>query len=72
MVFLGGYALLPNGNVDWRFSGPQYKWLAADLAAVNRKLTPWIVVVFHQPYYHTYATSHYKEVRLLRLLFEHQ
>jgi acid phosphatase type 7 len=30
---------------------PQYAWLNADLAAVNRSLTPWIVVVSHRPFY---------------------
>mmetsp|Transcript_12903 Transcript_12903/g.21607 ORF Transcript_12903/g.21607 Transcript_12903/m.21607 type:complete len:502 (-) Transcript_12903:312-1817(-) len=29
---------------------PQMKWLQADLAGVDRALTPWVVVVFHQPY----------------------
>ncbi|KAJ1434429.1 Metallo-dependent phosphatase-like protein [Ochromonadaceae sp. CCMP2298] len=29
---------------------PQMKWLQADLAGVDRSKTPWVVVVFHQPY----------------------
>jgi hypothetical protein len=29
---------------------PQYNWLVADLAAVNRAVTPWVVVTFHQPF----------------------
>jgi hypothetical protein len=41
---------------------PQYKWLVADLEAVNRTRTPWVIVQFHQAMYHTYDTSHYKEV----------
>lgn len=30
---------------------PQYEWLAADLAAVDRSRTPWVVVLLHRPLY---------------------
>lgn len=29
----------------------QYKWLKSDLSAVNRTLTPWLVVELHRPLY---------------------
>ena len=29
---------------------PQAAWLAADLARVDRALTPWVVVAWHQPF----------------------
>ena len=29
---------------------PQMDWLEKDLASVNRAVTPWVVVIFHQPY----------------------
>ena len=29
---------------------PQMDWLTKDLAAVDRSVTPWVVVNFHQPY----------------------
>jgi len=29
----------------------QYKWLQEDLAAVDRKKTPWLVVMMHTPWY---------------------
>lgn len=29
---------------------PEMTWLQADLAAVDRSVTPWVFVVFHQPY----------------------
>jgi hypothetical protein len=32
-------------------SGQQTAWLAADLAAVNRTVTPWVVVFGHRPFY---------------------
>ena len=28
---------------------PQYNFLAADLAAVNRSLTPWVIASGHRP-----------------------
>ena len=30
-------------------SGPQLAWLDADLAAVDRRATPWVVVMGHRP-----------------------
>lgn len=29
----------------------QYAWLAADLAAVDRSLTPWVIAMLHRPIY---------------------
>lgn len=29
----------------------QYKWLSEDLAAVNRAKTPWIIAMWHTPWY---------------------
>ncbi|MEW5298665.1 MAG: hypothetical protein WDW36_001758 [Sanguina aurantia] len=37
----------------------QYTWLAADLAAVDRTVTPWIIVQMHPPLYNT-LNYHYK------------
>lgn len=31
----------------------QIQWLRADLAAVDRKVTPWVMVMSHYPFYHT-------------------
>ena len=32
---------------------PQYTWLKADLAAINRASTPWVFVNTHAPWYNT-------------------
>jgi Calcineurin-like phosphoesterase/Purple acid Phosphatase, N-terminal domain len=32
-------------------SSPQFEWLRADLASVNRSLTPWLIVETHRPLY---------------------
>lgn len=47
----------------------QYKWLQRDLANVNREVTPWLVGVWHPPWYNTYV-SHYKEVECMRVAME--
>lgn len=45
-LFLGSYA-------DVSASSPQYQWLQADLAAVDRGATPWIFAVLHAPWYNS-------------------
>jgi len=31
-------------------NSPQFSWLQEDLATVDRSVTPWVMVVFHEPY----------------------
>ncbi|KAL9182584.1 hypothetical protein ACHAXT_013236 [Thalassiosira profunda] len=38
---------------DMADGSPQHTWLEKDLAAVNRTVTPWIVVEMHRPLYHS-------------------
>jgi Icc-related predicted phosphoesterase len=38
----------PNPCVD--NSTAQLEWLQMDLKSIDRKITPWIIVIFHQPY----------------------
>ena len=38
---------------DYNASSVQYKWLAADLKAVDRSKTPWLVVSMHAPWYNS-------------------
>ncbi|XP_024013759.1 purple acid phosphatase 21 [Eutrema salsugineum] len=45
-VMLGSYT-----HFDSR--SDQYRWLQADLKKVDRKTTPWLVVVMHTPWYST-------------------
>jgi len=35
---------LPQGSAQWDY-------IAKDLAAVDRSVTPWLIVGFHRPYY---------------------
>ena len=36
---------------DFRIGSEQYAWLDADLALVNRELTPWVIFGGHRPMY---------------------
>jgi len=36
---------------DFNVSSPQYNWLQNDLKKVNRTLTPWIIGIWHRPWY---------------------
>ena len=38
-------------DFDYRPNTDQYKWLEKDLMKVDRKVTPWLIVVFHTPFY---------------------
>lgn len=50
---LGSYA-------DYDQNSDQYSWLKADLSKVDRKRTPWLVVLFHVPWYNS-NTAHQGE-----------
>ncbi|RVX11774.1 putative purple acid phosphatase 20 [Vitis vinifera] len=46
VVVLGSYT-------DFGLDSDQYKWLQADLGKVDRKRTPWLVVMLHAPWYNS-------------------
>jgi acid phosphatase type 7 len=57
-------------------SSLQYTWLDHDLKRVNRRVTPWLVVMMHAPWYNS-NSGHVAEAELMRLhmerlLFEHR
>lgn len=45
----------------------QYSWLAADLAAVDRLVTPWLFIITHCPQYSS-NTAHYQEKQTVEML----
>ena len=56
-----GTILFPNGNYPYSsFGYDQFNWFLNDIARVNRAVTPWVIVAWHQPPYNSYST-HYKE-----------
>ncbi|KAF0891910.1 hypothetical protein E2562_011302 [Oryza meyeriana var. granulata] len=62
VVMLGSYA-------DFNSSSEQYRWLARDLAGVDRVATPWVVVLLHAPWYNTNA-AHEGEGEAMRKAME--
>ena len=63
------HVIVMNNYIPFAMGTAQYNFVQADLAAVNRITTPWLVVVFHAPPYHTYYT-HYKEMDCFLSLYE--
>lgn len=47
-------------------SSRQYQWLSQDLSALDRSLTPWVLVLTHCPLYSSNAV-HYAEVQTIRM-----
>ena len=65
-----GSPIYPNGNYPYStFGYDQFSWFLNDIARVNRAVTPWVIVAWHQPPYNSYST-HYKEFECGRLQIE--
>jgi hypothetical protein len=62
IIMLGSYT-------DFDVDSNRYKWLEADLAQVDRKKTPWILVLLHAPWYNT-NTAHQGEGESMRQAME--
>ncbi|CAI5991899.1 unnamed protein product [Closterium sp. NIES-65] len=54
---------------DYSQGSAQYNWLQADLAKVDRKVTPWLIAAFHEPWYHS-NKDHHKSGEDMRLALE--
>ncbi|XP_057769148.1 bifunctional purple acid phosphatase 26-like [Salvia miltiorrhiza] len=48
---------------------PQWLWLKEEFERVDRKKTPWLIVVMHVPMYNSYI-SHFMEGESMRVVFE--
>ncbi|KAK9388189.1 acid phosphatase [Lipomyces mesembrius] len=57
----------PFGAIDGSYkdtkSYAQYKWLAEDLASVDRTKTPWLIVMSHRPMYSSGVSSYQAHIR---------
>lgn len=62
IIMLGSYA-------DFDRDSDQYKWLANDLAKINRSRTPWVVVLLHAPWYNS-NLAHQGEGESMRVAME--
>jgi predicted phosphohydrolase len=62
VVMLGSYAAFGEGS-------EQHRWLARDLARVDRRRTPWLLVLLHAPWYNT-NQAHQGEGERMRAAME--
>jgi hypothetical protein len=58
----------PFGTIDndeWKVNSgyQQYKWLAKDLASINRTATPWVIAMSHRPMYSSSTSSYQTDIR---------
>ncbi|XP_065862367.1 purple acid phosphatase 18 [Euphorbia lathyris] len=53
----GAHIIMLGSYTDYDKSSNQYNWLKGDLAKVDRKKTPWLLVLFHVPWYNS-NTAH--------------
>lgn len=51
------------GNYKENKAYEQYNWLVADLAKVDRKVTPWVIAMAHRPMWSSQVASYQKNVR---------
>ena len=49
------HTVMLSSEHDCSPGSPQYEWLAANLAAVDRSVTPWVIVELHRPMYNNEA-----------------
>ncbi|PWA80459.1 purple acid phosphatase 22 [Artemisia annua] len=62
IIMLGSYA-------EFSSDSSQYKWLANDLAKIDRIKTPWVVVLLHAPWYNS-NLAHQGEGESMRVAME--
>ncbi|KAG5255174.1 calcineurin phosphoesterase family protein [Salix suchowensis] len=49
----GAHIIMLGSYTDYDEHSDQYNWLKADVAKVDRKKTPWLLVLFHVPWYNS-------------------
>jgi acid phosphatase type 7 len=54
---------------DYSAQSAQFQWFKSALAAVDRTKTPWLVVVWHRPYYCS-NTAHHGEADQFKTIYE--
>jgi hypothetical protein len=63
------HVLALNSFGTYNSGSPQYTFALADLAAVDRAKTPWVIVSLHAPWYNS-NTQHQTDGLLMRETFE--
>lgn len=70
--FANTHTIVLSAEHDLAPGSVQYEWLAADLAAVDRFVTPWLIVEVHRPLYEGEAVWEQNDVGIaLRMELEH-
>lgn len=59
----GPFGFIEGNNWKDNTAYEQYQWLAKDLASVNRKKTPWVIVMGHRPMYSSQVSSYQADIR---------
>lgn len=49
----GVHVIMLGSYTDFKSDSAQYEWVVGDLKKVDRKKTPWVVVVVHAPWYNS-------------------
>ena len=52
-----------NSYTDTKVGSIQYEWLEKELPAIDRTVTPWLLVVFHCPLHTTFLGHNRKSVK---------
>jgi hypothetical protein len=59
----GPFGVIDDNQYKDNSAYQQIQWLAKDLAAVDRKKTPWVIVMGHRPMYSSQVSSYQADVR---------
>lgn len=65
----GAHVIMLGSYTDSDENSDQYRWLEADLSSVDRKKTPWLIVLLHAPWYNT-NNAHQGEGESMRKAME--
>ncbi|GBG72812.1 hypothetical protein CBR_g12379 [Chara braunii] len=49
----GAHIIMLNSFTDFKENSTLYSWLKGDLGRVDRQRTPWLIVLFHSPWYNS-------------------
>jgi len=63
------HVVMLSSETDYSTTSPQYKWVGMDLAKVDRTVTPWVIALWHRPWYCS-NSDHAGEAEDMRLSIE--
>lgn len=65
----GAHVIMLGSYTEFDSDSDQYKWLLADLASVDRGITPWVFALIHAPWYNS-NSAHRGEGESMRVAME--